>query len=79
VKTTQQKVLVATLVMFGAGSEKAWAGINEWTSIGPDGGYIQALAIDPQNPGTVYASTGFNVYRSTDGAVKRQFERHTLA
>src|ERR1700686_1538203 len=53
--------------MFGAGS--AWAGINEWTSIGPDGGSIQALAIDPQNPGTVYASTQLNVYRSTDGAV----------
>jgi photosystem II stability/assembly factor-like uncharacterized protein len=64
VKTT---VICTTLVMFGAGS--AWAGINEWTSIGPDGGSIQALAIDPQNPGTVYASTQFNVYRSTDGAV----------
>jgi photosystem II stability/assembly factor-like uncharacterized protein len=66
--TGQQKVLVATLVMFGAGSETAWAGINEWTSIGPDGGSIQALAIDPQNPATVYASTQLNVYRSTDGA-----------
>jgi hypothetical protein len=67
--TGQQKVLVTTLVLFGAGSETAWAGINEWTSIGPDGGSIQALAIDPQNPGTVYASTQFNVYRSTDGAL----------
>jgi photosystem II stability/assembly factor-like uncharacterized protein len=66
--TGQQKVLVATLVMFGAGSETAWAGINEWSSIGPDGGSIQALAIDPQNPSTVYASTLLNVYRSTDGA-----------
>ena len=56
------------MVFFGAGSETAWAGINEWTSIGPDGGSIQALAIDPQNPRTVYASTQFNVYRSTDGA-----------
>jgi hypothetical protein len=31
----------------------ARAGVNGWTSIGPDGGYIQALAIDPQNPATV--------------------------
>jgi hypothetical protein len=33
----------------------AYAGINEWTSIGPDGGAIGALAIDPTSPSTVYA------------------------
>jgi hypothetical protein len=46
----------------------ACAGINEWTSIGPDGGPVGALAIDPMSPSTVYAGT-FNgvVFKSTDG------------
>ena len=30
------------------------AGINDWTSNGPEGGSIQALAIDPATPTTLY-------------------------
>ncbi len=33
------------------------AGINVWTSHGPKGGNINALAIDPQTPTTLYAGT----------------------
>ena len=29
------------------------AGFNAWGSIGPEGGWIYALAIDPTNPNTV--------------------------
>ncbi len=29
--------------------------------------YVTALAIDPQNPGTIYAGSGHGVFRSTDG------------
>jgi hypothetical protein len=39
-----------------------------WTSIGPAGGSVTALAIDPQSPATLYAgmSSG-GVFKSTDG------------
>ena len=46
------------------------AGTNVWTSIGPDGGRIQAIAVDPQNPDTVYAVAGGAVFKTTDGAAK---------
>jgi photosystem II stability/assembly factor-like uncharacterized protein len=51
------------------------AGINRWTSLGPDGGPITALAIDPQDPRTLYAATGSGalagngVFKSVDGGV----------
>ena len=60
-------IWMAMLAIFGR--ERVEAGDNVWTSIGPDGGVVYALAVDPQNPATVYASTLSNVYRSTDGAV----------
>ncbi len=31
------------------------AGLNEWTSGGPEGGSIRALVADPQTPTTLYA------------------------
>lgn len=33
------------------------AGVNIWTGIGPEGGDIRCLAVDPQNSQTVYAGT----------------------
>jgi hypothetical protein len=36
---------------------RAHAGINQWTSHGPEGGQIFALAIDPLTPTTLYAGT----------------------
>jgi photosystem II stability/assembly factor-like uncharacterized protein len=41
---------------------------NVWTSLGPEGGTIQALAIDPQKPGTIYALAGGKIFKTTDGA-----------
>jgi len=44
------------------------AGSNEWTSLGPEGGTIYTLAIDPSTPTTVYAGTLYGgVYKSNDG------------
>jgi photosystem II stability/assembly factor-like uncharacterized protein len=45
-----------------------------WSSCrGPGGGHIEAIAVDPQNPMTIYAGTyeGYlgGVYKSTDGGV----------
>ena len=46
----------------------ASAGVNTWTTNGPDGGDIRALAIDPANPATLYAGTeGGGVFKSTNG------------
>jgi len=43
------------------------AGFNVWTSIGPEGGNVSALAIDPATPATLYAGTSGGVFKSTDG------------
>ena len=40
-----------------------------WTSIGPEGGTVYALAIDPDNHSVVYAGTNGGVLKSTDGGV----------
>jgi hypothetical protein len=38
-----------------------------WTSNGPEGGTIRALAIDPVTTATVYTGTGGGVFKTTDG------------
>jgi len=59
------------LVIYCASSESALAGINMWTSIGPEGGAIRTLAIDPQNPETIYvapySSSSGTVFKTMDG------------
>ena len=46
---------------------EASAGINIWTSNGPEGGSVNALAIDPATPVTLYAGTWGGVFKSTNG------------
>src|SRR5689334_14693721 len=43
-----------------------WAGDNEWTNIGPEGGGPQFLVVDPQDSATFYAGTSAGLYKSTD-------------
>jgi hypothetical protein len=47
----------------------AWAGVNVWTTNGPAGGDILALAIDPSSPATLYAGTadGRGIFKSRNG------------
>jgi photosystem II stability/assembly factor-like uncharacterized protein len=40
------------------------AGTNVWSSLGPEGGPVTAIAIDPQNSGTVYAASGDRLFKS---------------
>src|SRR5262249_25490028 len=41
---------------------------NVWRSLGPDGGLVQTLAIDPSNPTTIYAGTwSGGVFKTTNG------------
>ena len=35
-------------------------------SIGPEGGYIHAIAIDPGNSSIIYAGTSYGVFMSAD-------------
>ena len=44
----------------------ASAEASQWTSNGPFGGRLQALAIDPTTPGTLYAGTFGGLFKSTD-------------
>jgi hypothetical protein len=46
------------------------AQINVWTSLGPEGGSIGAMAVDPNNPNTAYAARGEyggGLFKTTDG------------
>jgi photosystem II stability/assembly factor-like uncharacterized protein len=45
----------------------AHAGVNAWTSSGPDGGTAYALAADPLAAGVVYAATPGGLWKSVDG------------
>jgi len=48
------------------GPDPVQAGINEWSRVGPKGGTVQALAVDPSNSETIYAGTWDGVFKSTD-------------
>jgi photosystem II stability/assembly factor-like uncharacterized protein len=45
----------------------AAAGVGAWTPLGPDGGAILALAVDPADEDVVYAGTAGSLFRSEDG------------
>src|SRR5438105_2640862 len=63
----------STVITFGAvllDPGVLMAGVNTWTSLGPDGGGVNILAVDPQNPDRIYATTFAGLlFASTDGAV----------
>src|SRR5437870_9656169 len=64
-------VVLSALVWLG-GLRTAEAGVDVWTTNGPEGGSIRALAIDPQSPATLYAAVqgdrvSSDLYKSTDG------------
>jgi hypothetical protein len=48
---------LAMVVLVAGGVSLVEAGINVWTSSGPESGRIRALAIDPLTPSTLYAGT----------------------
>src|SRR5947209_3234014 len=60
---------LVSVIVLGA-AEGPWAvraATNQRTNIGPDGGFVYSLAVDPQNSGTVYAGTGAGIFKSQDG------------
>lgn len=65
----------APLLVCGLAALLSWpaaaplqAGSGFWSSLGPDGGRVGAVAVDPSNPQVVYAgSTQGGVWKSVDG------------
>src|SRR5947209_1430967 len=72
VRVSEEAVVIGAVVLTLGTARVALAGINVWTSHGPYGGRISALAIDPVTPTILYAATGGGllpeggVFRSTD-------------
>jgi photosystem II stability/assembly factor-like uncharacterized protein len=54
------------VALVGALAMPAAAGINRWTSNGPDGGIIAAPVMDPRNT-VVFAASSAGLFRSRDG------------
>ena len=55
------------VVLLVTSGHAAHAGINVWTSHGPEGRLAFALAVDPTTPGTLYAGTDGAAFKSADG------------
>ena len=46
-----------------------YGGNNDWTNVGPVGGPIPFLVIDPVDPATFYAGSDVGVFKSTDSGM----------
>src|SRR5215472_4523353 len=58
-------------VLWASSARPADAGSDTWTTNGPEGGVIQALAINPATPTTLYAGTGSGgVFKSANGGAQ---------
>jgi hypothetical protein len=54
-QVTIKPLLAALLIIAPA---RIFGGVNEWTARGPEGGYVEPPAVDPQNPSVLYVSAG---------------------
>ncbi|MEA2560772.1 MAG: hypothetical protein QOH06_2276 [Acidobacteriota bacterium] len=57
----------AAVLILLASALPAAAGIGVWTPLGPDGGPVRSLAVDPSDPETAYADTIGGLYKTVDG------------
>ncbi|MEO8430275.1 MAG: hypothetical protein ABI592_02120 [Acidobacteriota bacterium] len=64
--TSLLSILSRVLVLLFLTGGKATAGINTWTTHGPAGDSIGALAIDPTTPSILYAFSNQGLFKSTD-------------
>ena len=76
----QKVLLIGLLALFTTSQARlVSAGTNVWTSIGPEGGIIHALAIDPVTPATLYAGTSSGgVFKSKNGGGSWPCGQHRL-
>lgn len=64
---TRLRRVVFVALLLCLTSSVAHAGIDVWTSSGPGGGFLSAIAVAPSDANVLYAGTYGAVYRSTDG------------
>ena len=57
--------LLLLITLSAANVGAAAADIDAWTSIGPSGGAVTALAADPSNQNVVYVGTRGGIFKST--------------
>jgi hypothetical protein len=60
-------IAAAGIVSYGVHSK-----INDWTAIGPNGGWVQQIAYSKGSPTTVYLTSVAGFHRSTDGGASWQ-------
>lgn len=58
---------VAMLLALAGGWQRAGAGQNVWTAIGPDGGRAHHLCVDPADPRRAWAATDAGIFATGDG------------
>src|SRR5262245_15389445 len=68
--------LIVLLTILGVERRAAWAGPNVWTSLGPEGGAVYWIAIDPQHPSTLYVG-GSSIFKTTDGGASWSYLNST--
>ena len=64
-------LILAAAFCLGAASE-ALGAINDWTAIGPSGGYITKIVFNRSTPSTVYTVAAGGFYRSQDAGMSWQ-------
>src|SRR5713101_2671999 len=60
-------LVLLSALLWASSASIVHAGNNIWTSLGPGDAVVNALAIDPSTPTTLYAGTDNSVFKSTDG------------
>src|SRR5262249_13060721 len=60
-------LMVLSVLLWASSTRTGYAGNNIWTSLGPAGGDVHSLVIDPSTSTTLYVGTGCGVLTSTGG------------
>ena len=57
------------MVILAVGSGTLSAANDVWTSLGPGGGEIERLVVDPATPSILYAVAGGGVFKTVNGGI----------
>jgi hypothetical protein len=71
--------LACTLFIIAACGAPAGAGVNSWTTTSPDGGLLRTIAVHPQRPSLIIASSNRGLHRSADGGATWTLVRDDMA